>query len=144
MFPRPVVQFLFRIKAPSITPMCLVSSEALTNPHTTIYISRKTDNGDFISLCLCLAVCLSISISFFQSLSIFHPRTITQTQNASNAYSRQFLVPSTKGNCCRHLRLSLKTWNQTLRRNTLPPPHIIFPLICLSVNQNSVKSVWLR
>lgn len=143
MFPRPVVQFLFRIKAPSISQMCLVSSEALTNPHTTIYISRKTDNGAFISLCLCLAVCLSISISFFQSLSIFHPRTITQTQNASNAYSCPKTVSSAvnQKKLLQTLASFIKNMNQTLRRNTLPPLDIIFPLICLSVNQNSVKSV---
>lgn len=76
MFPRPVVQFLFRIKAPSITPMCLVSSEALTNPNTTIYILSKTDDGAFICLCSCPSVC----IRFFLSLSIFHPCTHTNTE----------------------------------------------------------------
>lgn len=60
MSPRPVVQFLLRIKAPSITPACLVSSEALTNPNATIYILSKMEDGARV----CLSVCVFLSPSF--------------------------------------------------------------------------------
>lgn len=127
MFPRPVVQFLFRIKAPYITPMCLVSSEALTNPNTTIYILRKTNDGAFI----CLCSCLSVYISLFRPLSIFRPFTQTQYVNIECIFMSKdirSLLLSTKRNCCRDVLA--KTWNQTLRKETYPPTTANY---CLSV-----------
>lgn len=120
MFPRPVVQFLFRIKAPYITPMCLVSSEALTNPNTTIYILRKTNDGAFI----CLCSCLSVYISLFRPLSIFRPFTQTQYVNIECIFMSKdirSLLLSTKRNCCRDVLASfIKNMKPDTEKRDIP------------------------
>lgn len=63
MFPRPVVQFLCRINAPSITPLCLVSGESLNRSPNNTFPGFK---GDGRQNCVFLLVSAQAAVNFIK------------------------------------------------------------------------------
>lgn len=76
MFPRPVVQFLCRINAPSITPLCLVSGGSLNqSPNNTFPRSK----GDGRRSCVVPSVSVQATVNFIKNTKAdageeFHPQ----------------------------------------------------------------------
>lgn len=75
MFPRPVVQFLCRINAPSITPLRLVSGGSLNQSPNNTFAGSK---GDGRRRCVCLSVSVQATVNFIKSTKPdtreeFHP-----------------------------------------------------------------------
>lgn len=75
MFPRPVVQFLCRINAPSITPLCLVSGGGLNQSPNNTFPCFK---GDGRRSCIFLLVSIQATVNFIKNTNPdtrkeFHP-----------------------------------------------------------------------
>lgn len=136
MFPRPVVQFLLRIIAPSITPVCLVSSERLTNPNTTIYILGKMDDGTFICLSPCVPVCICFLSLFVHLLNLHnHIKFIFMSKDSLCCCQPRKMTAETPSYFIKNMK------PDTGKRRTRLRLHITFQLNRLSVNQNCVISL---
>lgn len=134
MFPRPVVQFLLRIIAPSITPVCLVSSERLTNPNTTIYILGKMDDGAFICLSPWVLVCMCFSLFVHLSSLYKHIKFIFMSKDSLRWCQPEEIAAKILGCLSKNMKLDTEKIHTHLQL------HITFPLNCLC----QPESLWLR